>query len=75
MAKRLPSVRAVPWATVLTVGLQVAREGKKRWERLSKRDQEDLLKILRKVPRGPSAITAHDRARVRKIVGKVASLD
>jgi hypothetical protein len=79
MAKRLPSIvargRAVPWATVLTVATQVAREGRRRWERLSQREQDDLLRILRKVPDGPSAITPHDRATLRRIVRKVATPD
>jgi len=78
MAKRLPALiargRAVPWATVLTVATQVAREGKKRWDRLSSREQDDLLRILRKVHRGPSAITPHDRERLRAIVRKVSTL-
>jgi hypothetical protein len=79
MVKRLPLLlargRAVPWLTVATVAAEVVREGKKRWDRLSKRDQQDLVRIVRKLPGGPSAITAHDRARLRTIVGKVATLD
>jgi hypothetical protein len=78
MAK-LPSIvargRAVPWATVLAVGMQVAREGKRRWDRLSKREQDELLRIVRKAPGGPSAFTAHDRAQLRRIVRKVAAFD
>jgi hypothetical protein len=78
MAK-LPSLiargRAVPWVTVLTVAVQVAQEGRKRWDRLSKRDQEDLLRIIRKAPGGPSAFTKTDRARLRTIVRKVAAGD
>lgn len=78
MAKTLPALaargRAIPWATVLTVATQVAREGRKRWERLSKREQDDLVRILRKLPRGPSAITASDRTRLRKIVAKATGL-
>ena len=65
--------RALPWVTVLTVAYEVAQEGKKRWDRLSKRDQDDLLRILRKVPQGPAAITDRDRARLRTIVKKVAT--
>lgn len=76
---RLPSLvargRAVPWVTVVTVATQVAREGKKRWDRLSKRDQHDLVRILKKLPGGPAAVTPSDRATLRRIVGKVASFD
>ena len=79
MAKRLPSLiargRAVPWVTVVTVATQVAREGKRRWDRLSKREQEDLTRILRKLPGGPNALTASDRAQLRRIVAKVATFD
>ena len=79
MVKRLPALlargRAVPWLTVATVAAEVVREGKKRWDRLSQRDQQDLVRIVKKLPGGPSAITTHDRARLRTIVGKVATLD
>ncbi len=78
MANRLPSLiargRAIPWATVLTVAAQVAREGKSRWDRLSKREQDELVRIVRKAPRGPSAFSAQDRAQLRRIVRKVAAL-
>ena len=74
MAK-LPALRAVPWMTVVTVATQVAREGKKRWDRLSKRDQQDLVRILKKLPNGPGAVTPSDRATLRRIVGKVAAFD
>lgn len=79
MPSRLPALiargRAIPWVTVVTVGTQVAREGKKRWDRLSKRDQQDLVRILKKLPNGPGAVTATDRATLRRIVGKVAAFD
>ena len=79
MANRLLPIvargRAIPWVTVVTVATQVAREGKKRWDRLSKRDQQDLVRILKKLPNGPGAVTASDRATLRRIVGKVATLD
>ena len=67
--------RALPWATVLTVAWTVAQEGKRRWDRLSRREQDDLVRILRKAHRGPSAIAERDRARLRTIVKKVATRD
>ena len=79
MVKRLPVLlargRAVPWLTVATVAAEVAREGKKRWDRLSRRDQQELLRIVRKLPGGPSALTAQDRTQLRRIVGRVAAFD
>ncbi|HVE67421.1 MAG TPA: hypothetical protein VNB64_02450 [Solirubrobacteraceae bacterium] len=79
MPSSLPALlargRAVPWVTVVTVATQVAREGKKRWDRLSKRDQQDLMRILKKLPGGPNAVTAADRATLRRIVGKTVSFD
>ena len=79
MAKLLPALvsrgRAVPWSVVLATGLQVAREGRRRWDRLSKREQDELMRIARKAPGGPSAITARDRDQLRRIVRKLAAFD
>ena len=59
----------------MTVATQVVSEGRRRWGRLSKREQDDLVRIVRKLSGGPSAITAHERDQLRRIVGKVARFE
>ena len=60
---------------ILAVALRVAQEGRKRWERLSKREQQELTRILRKSKGRPSQLTERERQEVWRIVRKVASLD
>lgn len=73
MAKipRLPArLERVPWQVVLTIGLQIAREGRRRWDRLSQRDQRELTRIVRKSGGRPGSVTASERAELRRIVWK-----
>ena len=69
---RLPvrNIRTLPWQAILTVGLQIAREGRKRWDRLSQREQRELNRIVRKSKGMPANITPGERAELRRIVWK-----
>lgn len=68
---RLPArVQRVPWQVVLTVGLQIAQEGRRRWGRLSQREQRELTLIVRKSGGRPGSVSAGDRAELRRIVWK-----
>jgi hypothetical protein len=79
MAGRLPSLvargRRIPWQMVLAVALRVAQEGRRRWERLSKREQQELTRILRKSRGRPGNLSAGERGELWRIVRKAASLD
>jgi len=63
-------VQRVPWQVVLTVGLQIAQQGRRRWDRLSQREQRELTRIARKSGGRPGSASARERAELRRIVWK-----
>jgi hypothetical protein len=71
---RLPSPRGIPWARALEVGVLVARVVHDRWNRLSKREQQDLSRIVRKSRGRLSNITAGERAQLQRLVSKAIGL-
>jgi hypothetical protein len=74
MAGRVTSLvargRRVRWQLVLTVALRVAQEGRRRWERLSQREQQELTRILRKSRGRPTRLTERERQDIWRIVRK-----
>jgi hypothetical protein len=77
MARRLPSLvargRRIPWQMVLALALRVGQEGRRRWERLSKREQQELTRIVRKSRGRPANLTPREREELWRIVRKAAS--
>jgi hypothetical protein len=69
---RLPiaALRKMPWARVVFIARILAREGPRRWNRLTKREQQDLVRILRKSRGRPGNVSAGERDEVRRIVWK-----
>jgi hypothetical protein len=78
MAGRLPSLvargRRIPWQMILAVALRVVQEGRKRWERLSRREQQELTRIVRKSRGRPARLSERERQELWRIVRKAASL-
>ena len=78
MAGRLPSLvargRRIPWQMILAVALRVVQEGRKRWERLSTREQQELTRIVRKSRGRPARLSERERQELWRIVRKAASL-
>jgi hypothetical protein len=64
--------RRLPWQAILALALRVAQEGRRRWERLSRREQQELLRIVRKSRGRPANITPGERAELRRLVSKAA---
>jgi hypothetical protein len=58
----------MPWSAVLAVALQVAQEGRKRWDRLSAREQRQITDTLRRSKGRIDRISARDRDELRRIV-------
>jgi hypothetical protein len=58
---------------VLAVALRVVQEGRRRWERLSKREQQELTRIVRKSRGRPANLTRREREELWRIVRKAAS--
>jgi hypothetical protein len=69
-----PARRPIPWKVILAVGLKIAQEGRRRWDTLSKREQQEVVRIVRKSKGRLSNITAHEKAELRRIVTKAARL-
>ncbi|MDX6644057.1 MAG: hypothetical protein QOD76_2019 [Solirubrobacteraceae bacterium] len=70
---RLPSarrVREIPWDAVLGVAVQIAQHGKRRWDRLSQRDQRDLTDLLRASRGRLQNLSKREREDLRRIVWK-----
>lgn len=69
---RLPiaMLRNMPWARMLFIARILAREGPRRWNRLTQREQRDLVRILRKSRGRPGNVTAGERDELRRIVWK-----
>jgi hypothetical protein len=59
---------------LLQFAVAAAREGQKRWERLSKREQQELMRIVRKSRGRISNVTARERDEVWRLIRKLASL-
>ena len=66
------SPRRIPWQVVLSVGLRIVQEGRRRWERLSQREQRELARIVRKSRGRAGYLTPGERAELRRLVWKAA---
>jgi len=77
MVRKLPSLvargRRIPWQMVLAVALRVAQEGRRRWERLSRHEQQELMRIVRKSRGRPSNLSAREREALWRTVRKATS--
>jgi hypothetical protein len=69
---RLPvaALRRLPWARVLLVARLLAREGPRRWNRLTKREQQDLVRILRKSRGRRGNVTPREQSELQRLVWK-----
>jgi hypothetical protein len=73
---RLPALarhsdpRRIPWQVVLSVGLRIAREGRRRWDRLTERERREVVRIVRKSRGRASNVTERERGELRRLVWK-----
>ena len=68
--KRFRNPRDIPWQLVLTVSVQIGREGTRRWNRLSERERREVVRILRKSKARWSNLSERERKDLREIVFK-----
>ena len=61
--KRFRSPRDSPWQLVLTVAVQIGREGTERWNRLSERERSEVVRILKKSKARRSNLSERERRR------------
>lgn len=69
------TVRKLPWQAILAIGVQVVQESRKRWERLSKREQQELQNLIRRSKGLPNNLKPSERAELRRIVWKATGPD
>ena len=67
---RFKNPRDIPWQLVLTVAVQVGREGTKRWNRLSERERSEVVGLLKKSKARWSNLSERERRDLRDIVFK-----
>jgi hypothetical protein len=67
---RLLSRRAVPWSVVLQGGMWIARRGQEAWSRLSRREQDELRRLLAKSRGRRANLTERERSELWRIVKK-----
>jgi hypothetical protein len=67
--------RRLPWKTVLAIAMWLAERGRERWARLSRREQQELTRMVR-VSRGRRGnLTAREQADLRRLVWKALGPD
>jgi TRAP-type C4-dicarboxylate transport system substrate-binding protein len=70
---RLPlprRARQVPWQAVLALALQIAQEGRKRWNRLSAREQRAVRDAIARSRGRLDRLNQREREELRRIVWK-----
>lgn len=63
--------RRVPWRLVWAVAVWLAERGRERvQDKLTKKEQQELLQLVKKSKGRPSTLPQRDRARLKNIAGK-----
>lgn len=75
---RLPQIhrgasRRVSWQVLLSLALRIAQEGRRRWDRLSPREQRELIRILRESRGRVGNVTPSERSELRRLVVKAGA--
>jgi len=63
--------KRIPWKMVWLVAVWLVQKGRERVEsNLTKREQQELLRLVKKSKGRPNALPRRDRTRLKNIVGK-----
>lgn len=70
--RALPATwRRVPWRLVWVVAVWLVEKGRERVEdNLTKKEQQELLRLVKKSKGRPSVLPQRDRTRLKNIAGK-----
>jgi hypothetical protein len=60
----------IPWQLLITIAAEVVRVGRERWNRLTRREQQDVLRILRKSRGRPGNVTAREQSELQRLTWK-----
>jgi hypothetical protein len=61
-------MRRLPWARILALAAQLAREGQRRWRTLPEHERQEVTRLLRKSRGRPGQLTQAERSQVRDTV-------
>lgn len=70
LRRRSPARGPVPWSALLTVAMQVVKEGRRRWDRLAVGEQRELSRLIRKSGGRLNQLTPTERQMLRRLVWK-----
>lgn len=63
--------KRIPWRMVWAVAVWLVQKGRERAQKnLTKKEQQELLHLVRKSKGRPSGLAQRDRARLKNIAGK-----
>ena len=70
--RAVPAVwRRVPWKMVWVVAVWLVEKGRERVkDNLTKKEQQELLRLVKKSKGRPNALAQRDRTRLKNIAGK-----
>jgi hypothetical protein len=60
----------IPWQLLITIAAEVVRVGRERWNRLTRREQQEVLRILRKSRGRPGNVTAREQSELQRLTWK-----
>ena len=60
----------IPWQLLITIAAEVVRVGRDRWNRLTHREQQEVLRILRKSRGRPGNVTAREQSELQRLIWK-----
>ncbi|MFL5819511.1 MAG: hypothetical protein ACJ76S_02360 [Solirubrobacteraceae bacterium] len=60
----------IPWQVMITIAAEVVNVGRERWNRLTKREQQEVLRILRKSRGRRGNVTAREQSELQRLVWK-----
>ena len=71
---RRTATRRVPWGMVLSVAVWLLERGRERVDdKLTHKEQQELLRLIRKSKGRPGALSQRERSRIKNIAGKAVS--
>lgn len=60
----------IPWQALIAVTAEVVRVGRERWDRLTRREQQEVLRILRKSRGRRGNVTPREQSELQHLVWK-----
>ena len=62
--------RRIPWQLLITIAAEVVSVGRERWNRLTHREQQEVLRILRKSRGRRGNVSAREQSELQRLIWK-----